>query len=56
MDRLIYDRESKILIMRIHDCERTVTGTPFEMFEGTPAQIDALITELGLTEQTNSTN
>lgn len=49
MDRLIYDPETKTIITRIVDCEGTATGTPFEMIEDTPENIDRLIAELGLT-------
>jgi len=51
MDRLVYDKEAKRIICRIVDCEGTSTGTPFEMVEGTPEEIDAIIAELGLTEK-----
>jgi hypothetical protein len=48
MDRLIYNAETKEIITRIVDCEGTSTGTPFDMFEGTPEEVDAKIKELGL--------
>lgn len=48
MDRLIYNLETKTIITRIVDCEGTSTGTPFEMVEDTPENIDRLIAELGL--------
>lgn len=50
MDRLVYDKDTKKIICRIADCEGTSTGTPFEMVEGTPEEIDTLIAELGLSE------
>jgi hypothetical protein len=50
MDRLIYNSETKEIIVRILDCEGTSTGTPFDMFEGTPKEVDAKIKELGLIE------
>jgi hypothetical protein len=50
MDRLIYDPDTKTIITRIVDCEGTVTGTPFEMVEDTPENIDQLIETLGLTQ------
>lgn len=53
MDRLVYDAESKTIIARIRDCEGTSTGTPFEMVEGTPEEIDRLIAEMGLAESQN---
>lgn len=48
MERLIYDSETKKIIERIADCEGTITGTPFEVAEGTAEQIDALIVNKGL--------
>jgi hypothetical protein len=48
MDRLIYDPETKIIIVRIENCEGTSTGTPFEMIEDTPDNINKLIESLGL--------
>ena len=48
MDRLIYDPETKTIIARIVDCEGTSTGTPFEMMEDTPENIDKLIDLLEL--------
>jgi hypothetical protein len=48
MDRLIYNSETKEILVRIPNCEGSVTGTPFDMFEGTPEQVDAKIKELGL--------
>ena len=48
MDRLIYDPTTKIIIDRIVNCEGTVTGTPFEMIEDTPENIDMLINTLQL--------
>jgi hypothetical protein len=50
MDRLIYNSETKEIIVRIPNSEGTVTGTPFDMFEGTPEEVDAKIKELGLIE------
>ncbi len=50
MDRLIYDPETKAIIARVADCEGTSTGTPFEMVEDTPENIDRLIAELGLAQ------
>lgn len=50
MDRLIYDPITKTLVDRIVDCEGTSTGTPHEMVEDTPENIDRLIAELGLTQ------
>lgn len=50
MDRLVYDPDAKTIITRIVDCEGTVTGTPFEMVEDTPENIDRLIETLGLTQ------
>lgn len=49
MDRLIYNLETNTIIARIVDCEGTSTGTPFEMVEDTPENIDLLIAALGLT-------
>jgi hypothetical protein len=49
MDRLVYNSETKEIITRIYNSEGTSTGTPFDMFEGTPEQVDAKIKELGLT-------
>jgi hypothetical protein len=49
MDRLVYDLETKTIIVRIVDCEGTSTGTPYEMVEDTSENIDRLIAELGLT-------
>lgn len=51
MDRLVYDSATKTIITRIVDCEGTSTGTPFEMVEDTPENIDRLIVELGLSEE-----
>jgi hypothetical protein len=51
MDRLVYDPNTKTIIDRIADCEGTVTGTPFEMVEDAPENIDRLIAELGLTQR-----
>jgi hypothetical protein len=48
MDRLIYDPETKTIIDRIVSCEGTSTGTPFEMIEDTPENIDMLINTLQL--------
>jgi hypothetical protein len=48
MDRLIYDPETKTIIDRIVNCEGTSTGTPFEMIEDTPENIDMLINTLQL--------
>ena len=48
MDRLIYNSETKEIIVRIVDCEGTSTGTPFDMFEASPEEVDAKIQELGL--------
>jgi hypothetical protein len=50
MDRLVYNAETKTIITRILDCEGTSTGTPFEMVEDTPENIDQLIETLGLTQ------
>jgi len=50
MDRLVYDSATKTVITRIVDCEGTSTGTPFDMVEDTPENIDRLIVELGLTQ------
>lgn len=50
MDRLIYNSETKEVIVRIVDCEGTSTGTPYDMFEASPEEVDAKIKELGLTE------
>jgi hypothetical protein len=50
MDRLVYDPETKRIIVRIVDCDGTVTGTPYEMVEDTPENIDRLIVDMGLTE------
>jgi hypothetical protein len=49
MDRLVYNSETKQIVTRIPNCEGSVTGTPFDMFEGTPEEVDAKIQELGLT-------
>jgi len=54
MDRLIYDSETKVIIVRIEDCEGTITGTLFEMVEDTPENIDRIIAELGLTINQNT--
>jgi hypothetical protein len=51
MDRLVYDSATKTIITRIAGCEGTSTGTPFEMVEDTPENIDRLIVELGLSEE-----
>lgn len=50
MDRLVYNKETKQIICRIKDCEGTSTGTPFEIAEGTPEEIDSMIADLGLTD------
>lgn len=49
MDRLIYDAATSTIIERIKDCEGTVTGTPYDIFEGTPEEVDAECVRLGLT-------
>lgn len=49
MDRLVYNAETKEIIVRIVACEGTCTGTPFDMFEASPEEVDAKIKELGLT-------
>jgi hypothetical protein len=48
MDRLIYDPVTKTIIERIANCEGTSTGTPFEMVEDTPENIDKVIDLLEL--------
>lgn len=48
MDRLIYNSSTKTIVDRIVNCEGTSTGTPHEMVEDTPENIDRLIAELGL--------
>jgi len=53
MQRLIYDSETKTIVALIDPCEGTCTGTPYQMAEGTPEQIAALIAALGL-EQPDS--
>jgi hypothetical protein len=48
MDRLIYNSETKEIIVRIPNCDGSVTGTPYDMFEASPEEVDAKIKELGL--------
>jgi hypothetical protein len=51
MDRLVYDSDAKTIIARIVDCEGTVTGTPYEMVEDTPENIDRMIVDMALAER-----
>jgi hypothetical protein len=48
MDRLIYNADTKEIITIIKNCEGTSTGTPFEMFEASPEEVESKIAELGL--------
>jgi hypothetical protein len=50
MQRLIYDLENRRIIMLIDPCDGTVTGTPFEIFEGTAEEVQSEIARLGLSE------
>jgi hypothetical protein len=50
MDRLIYNAETKTIIVRISPCDDTITGTPFDMIEDTAENIDRIIVDLGLKE------
>ena len=50
MDRLVYNAETKEIVVRILNSEGTSTGTPFDMFEASPEEVDAKIKELGLVD------
>lgn len=50
MKRLIYDQTTKKIISTIDNCEGTVTGTPFDIFEGTEQQVEEFILNNKLTE------
>ena len=48
MQRLIYNLETNEIIEIIDPCEGTVTGTPYEIFEGEKEDVDQLIIDLQL--------
>jgi hypothetical protein len=48
MQRLIYNPDTKEILDLIDSCEGTSTGTPFEMFEGSPEEVYDKIDELDL--------
>lgn len=48
MIRLIYNPDTKEIIDLIDPCEGTVTGTTFQIFEGSPEEVYDKIDELGL--------
>lgn len=49
MQRLIYDNLNKKIIDIIDPCDNTITGTPYEVFEGSPEEVQLEITRLELT-------
>lgn len=51
MKRIIYSNETKTIIETIENCEGTVTGTPFDIFEGTEEEVAQFILDKKLTQQ-----
>jgi hypothetical protein len=49
MQRLIYDNLNQKIINIIDLCDNTITGTPYDIFEGSPEEVQLEIKRLKLT-------